>query len=34
MIHVVELYLDSKVHGAHMRPIWGRQAQVGPMLAP
>ena len=25
---------DSKVHGANMGPIWGRQAQVGPMLAP
>ena len=25
---------DSKVHGANMGPIWGRQSQVGPMLAP
>ena len=29
---------DSKVHGTHMGPIWGRQdpggTQVGPMLAP
>ena len=22
--------IDSKVHGAHMGPIWGRQAQGGP----
>ena len=25
---------DIKVHRANMGPIWGRQAQVGPMLAP
>ena len=25
---------DNKVHGANMGPIWGRQDQVGPMLAP
>ena len=25
---------DSNAHGAHMGPIWGRQTQVGPMLAP
>ena len=25
---------DSKVHGANMGPIWGRQDPVGPMLAP
>ena len=25
---------DSNVHRANMGPIWGRQAQVGPMLAP
>ena len=25
---------DSNVHGANMGPIWDRQAQVGPMLAP
>ena len=24
---------DSKVHGANMGPIWGRQDQVGPILA-
>ena len=23
-----------KVHGANMGPIWGRQTQVGPLLAP
>ena len=27
-------YSDSMVHGANMGPIWGRQTQVGPMLAP
>ena len=25
---------NIKVHGANMEPIWGRQTQVGPMLAP
>ena len=25
---------DSKVHGANMGPIWGRQDPSGPMLAP
>ena len=25
---------DSKVHGANMGPIWGRQDTGGPMLAP
>ena len=25
---------DSKVHGANMVPIWGRQDPDGPMLAP
>ena len=25
---------DSKVHGANMEPIWGRQDPGGPMLAP
>ena len=25
---------DSKVHGANMGPIWGRQDPGGPMLAP
>ena len=28
------VYLDSKVHGANMEPIWGRQEPGGPMLAP
>ena len=27
-------YPDSKVHGANMGPIWGRQDPGGPMLAP
>ena len=27
-------YTDSKVHGANMGPIWGRQDPGGPMLAP
>ena len=25
---------DSKVHGANMRPIWGRQDPVGPYVGP
>ena len=25
---------DSKVHGANMGPIWGRQDQVGPHVGP
>ena len=25
---------DSKVHGANMGPIWGRQDPGGPMLVP
>ena len=25
---------DSKVHGANMGPIWGRQDQVGPLVGP
>ena len=25
---------DSKVYGANIGPIWGRQDPVGPMLAP
>ena len=25
---------DSKVHGANMGPIWGRQGPGGPMLTP
>ena len=25
---------DSKVHGAHMRPIWGRQDPGGPRVGP
>ena len=29
-----KISLDSKVHRANMGPTWGRQDQVGPMLAP
>ena len=25
---------DSKVHGANMEPIWGRQDPVGPYVSP
>ena len=28
------LYPDSKVHGANMRPIWGRQDPGGPHVGP
>ena len=27
-------YPDSKVHGANMRPIWGRQDPGGPHVGP
>ena len=29
-----DFFPDSKVHGANMGPIWGRQDPGGPMLAP
>ena len=28
------LFPDSKVHGANMRPIWGRQDPDGPHVGP
>ena len=28
------MYPDSKVHGANMRPIWGRQDPGGPYVGP
>ena len=30
----VSTHSDSKVHGANIGPIWGRQDPGGPMLAP
>ena len=27
-------YLDSKIHGAYMGPIWGRQDPGGPHVGP
>ena len=30
----IEIYPDSKVHGANMGPIWGRQDPVGPHVGP
>ena len=29
-----ETYPDSKVHGAHMGPIWGQQDPGGPHVGP
>ena len=38
IVHIVcyltDSFPDSKVHGANMGPIWGRQDPGGPMLAP
>ena len=31
---VIEATLKSKVHGANMGPIWGRQDQDGPHVGP
>ena len=33
-IHWLEVYPDSKVHGANMGPIWGRQDPAGPHVGP
>ena len=30
----IESYPDSKVHGANMEPIWGRQDPGGPHVGP
>ena len=30
----IEAIPDSKVHGANMRPIWGRQDPGGPHVGP
>ena len=30
----VDIYPDSKVHGANMGPIWGRQDPGGPHVGP
>ena len=30
----IESYPDSKVHGANMGPIWGRQDPGGPHVGP
>ena len=32
--HILHPYPDSKVHGANMGPIWGRQNQGGPRVGP
>ena len=32
--HVIDRYPDSKVHGANMGPIWGRQDPGGPHVDP
>ena len=34
--HILEVsvYPDSKVHGANMGPIWGRQDPDGPHVGP
>ena len=38
MIYELQLFtkitLDSKVHGANMGPIWGRQDPGGPQVGP
>ena len=31
---LVYVYPDSKVHGANMGPIWGRQDPAGPHVGP
>ena len=31
---VARIYPDSKVHGASMGPIWGRQDPGGPYVGP
>ena len=31
---VIQMYPDSKVHGANMGPIWGRQGPGGPHVGP
>ena len=31
---VIQIHPDSKVNGAHMGPIWGRQDPGGPHLGP
>ena len=30
----IMIHSDSKVHGANMGPIWGRQGPGGPHVAP
>ena len=32
--HVQDKYPDSKVHGANIGPIWGRQDPGGPHVGP
>ena len=34
LVKAPQNYPDSKVHGANMGPIWGRQDPGGPMLPP
>ena len=34
MMDNVKYYPDSKVHGANMGPIWGRQDPGGPHVGP
>ena len=33
-LNLSDVYPDSKVHGANMGPIWGRQGPVGPHVGP
>ena len=32
--YATHIYTDSKVHGANMGPIWGRQDPDGPNVGP
>ena len=34
ILRTSEIYPDSKVHGANMGPIWGRQDPGGPHVSP
>ena len=34
MTHILHTAPDSKVHGANMGPIWGRQVPDGPHAGP
>ena len=34
MVIIIQTYPDSKVHGANMGPIWGRQDPGDPHVVP